>query len=110
MSGLIYVPGCFDCPTYGFRLIKQNISMASGTIGAAKPEERELCPNDGSRMEPTTWKAHAEACEKSNEQSFRNGYASGFRTAKRGRPWNEYFGPIPDDLKSASETLEGGSK
>jgi hypothetical protein len=99
-NGLIYVPGSFVCPKCRFHLISKNLYLKSGTVGPKASGDREPCPDCfGVFMEPQTWKAHAESLEANSEQSFKNGYALGFRTAKKGKPFNEYFGPVPDDLR-----------
>jgi hypothetical protein len=59
---LAFMPGCFKCPTCGFQLSKQTICAASGNIGITQAnKESEPCPNDGSWLEPVTYREQLEA-------------------------------------------------
>lgn len=60
----IHVPGTWFCPKCGFECHKNILHAQSGAVTVDDQEKFELCPNDMTRMERLTWKAHAEGLEK----------------------------------------------
>lgn len=58
LAGDVYVPGAWHCPNCDFMLMCSVIYARSGTIGIdhRKPSP---CPNDGTELQPTTWKRDA---------------------------------------------------
>jgi hypothetical protein len=59
------VPGMWMCPTCEFQLTKSFISPDLTKVGVNRNDDCELCPNDGARMIPLSWKR---ACE--NQEKF----------------------------------------
>lgn len=54
---LAFMPGQFRCPTCGFQLSKQTISVAHGMIGTTETNRQsEPCPNDGAMMAHVTYR------------------------------------------------------
>lgn len=58
LAALVYVPGGWHCPQCKFRLISSVLYARTGNVGVnhAIPDP---CPNDGTALEPDTWKADA---------------------------------------------------
>jgi len=58
------VPGMWMCPTCEFQLTKNWISPDLMKVAPNKNDDAELCPNDGARMVPLSWKSACENQEK----------------------------------------------
>jgi hypothetical protein len=54
----VYVPGSWFCPRCGFSLTRSVIYAESGSIGIDH-RHPDPCPNDGTSLEPATWKRDA---------------------------------------------------
>jgi hypothetical protein len=57
---LIYVPGDWVCPQCSFRLHKRLLSATDGAVAVDTGVEEERCFNDGTTLQPLTWKQEAE--------------------------------------------------
>lgn len=55
----IYVPGEWHCPMCSFRLHSRVLYAQTGDVGVNR-KQAEPCPNDGTEMQPLTWKQDAE--------------------------------------------------
>lgn len=53
-----FIPGEYKCPKCGFVLLSSVMSAETGDISANRSAD-QVCPNDGTRMEPVTWEAAA---------------------------------------------------
>lgn len=60
LAEMVYVPGGWHCPKCGFHLVCSILYARSGNVGVDR-KTPEPCPNDGTPMEPDTWKADAES-------------------------------------------------
>lgn len=58
LAAMVYVPGGWHCPKCKFHLTSSVIYAKSGNVGASR-QIPEPCPNDGTPMEPDTWRDDA---------------------------------------------------
>jgi hypothetical protein len=58
LAAEVYVPGSWHCPKCGFSLICAVLYAATGAVGVDHRHPAP-CPNDGTPLEPTTWKRDA---------------------------------------------------
>jgi hypothetical protein len=58
LAAMVYVPGGWHCPKCKFHLVSSVISAKSGNVGASR-QIPDPCPNDGTPMEPDTWRDDA---------------------------------------------------
>lgn len=56
----IYVPGDYVCPLCSYRYHARTINANDGSVGVKAEFVQTQCPNDGSEMQPLTWKQEAE--------------------------------------------------
>lgn len=58
LAEMVYVPGGWHCPTCGFRLVSSVLYAKTGNV-AASHKIPEPCPNDGTPLQPDTWRQDA---------------------------------------------------
>lgn len=81
------VPGEFRCPQCLFHLKTSTLFAQSGVVNADREAKPGPCPNDGTMMEPMTWKESARDAGEFAEQMF-------FYAQKLEAAWPESY-PMP---------------